>query len=204
MFKRFESLDQLVRVRSAAFNQFFEVSFQDFSRDLGKSTTEYCHQLYHTFLKISSAQNVALRKAVSGLRTLTGGAIDAASIVVKRTDGPDPLSGSGSLHPIATTGPSSSVAHYVCAILSSVPLTKSTNDVSGVSKGDLEATKSNSDLRPLGLTGSAAAFVSVPYRASSAVPKRIKKPALWAIRLVLGRSSLQVVVRSYSGILLPL
>lgn len=51
-----------------------------------------------------------MKKDVAGLRTLTGGSMDAAAIVAKRTDGLDAPSGSEALLPGAFTGPSFSVA----------------------------------------------------------------------------------------------
>lgn len=56
-------------------------------------------------------------------------------------------------------------------------MTKSAGDVSVLAKDDLKATESICNLRPLGPPGSAAAPLSVPSRASSALPERIKKPA---------------------------
>lgn len=62
----------------------------------------------------------------------------------------------------------------VCA---KVSLDKSAEDVSLLAKSDLKANKANSDLRPLGPPRSAVAPLSVPDQGSSALTKRVKKPA---------------------------
>lgn len=59
---------------------------------------------------------------VARLRSLVEGAADAAALVVKGTDGPDPLIGSGSFRLDATTNPAFSVAHDAGVVCASVPL----------------------------------------------------------------------------------
>lgn len=74
-----------------------------------------------TFSKFSSAQVDDLKKDVTGLCSLMGGSVDTAAVVAKKTDGPDLPLGSGSLRPVATTGPSSSVTFDAGVVYASVP-----------------------------------------------------------------------------------
>lgn len=61
-------------------------------------------------------------------------------------------------------------------VFASVPLTRSANDISVLVEGDLDATESNSDLRPLEPPRFAVSLLSVPDREFSAVSKRVMNP----------------------------
>lgn len=161
---------------AAAFNQFSEGSFQDFSRDLRKSLSGDLLQLCRTFLKFSSVQNDALKKGVAGRCALTGGSVDAAVIGAERTDSTDSSSGSRSFRSDSFSGQSSSVDPDASVICASVSLTKLAKDISVLAEGDLESTESNSNLRPLGPPRSVVAPLFVPDWASFVVSKRVKKP----------------------------
>lgn len=106
-----------------------------------------------------------------------GCSVATAAVVAKKTDGPGLSSGSESLRPTATTASFSFVALEASVVCTSVPSDKSAKTDSVLSEGDLEVTKFNLDVRPLAPLRSAVAPLSVPDRVTSAVPKRVKKPA---------------------------
>lgn len=103
-FSRCKLLDQVVGSWSAAFRQFLEGAFQDFSRDLSKILTEHWHKLCRTFTKFSSDQDDALIESIAGLCTLTDGFADAAASMTKRTAGCDPPFVSGTHRSDAIVG----------------------------------------------------------------------------------------------------
>lgn len=88
--------------------------------------------------------------------------MNAAAIVAKVANGPDPLSGSRSLHSKVTSDSSISVARDADMVCARFPLAKSGEDVSDLAGGDLEATEYNSNFPPLRPSGSPGSSLSGP------------------------------------------
>lgn len=131
-------LDQLSKARSAAFGRFFEEPFQRFAHDLSKSLVGHLYYFCRMLSKFSSAQDDALKKEVPRLQTLMRGSSNAAAVEGKRTDIPDPASGSRSLVPDATTGPFSSDAPDTGVLCARFSLTKPAKEGNVPAKCDLE------------------------------------------------------------------
>lgn len=96
--------------------------------------------------------------------------------MAKRTDGTDPLSGSGTTRPDGTACLSSSVAPEASLVCARVPLAKLTTDANVVAEGDLKSTDFSSGVPSLRTPGSFVASLSESDRASSAVPKGVESP----------------------------
>lgn len=94
----------------------------------------------------------------------------------KKTGGPDPPSGSGSLCSDETTGLSFLVISDACAVCARVPLAKSAKDVSVPTEGHPKTAESISDLRPSVPAEFAVASLSVPSRVPLSVTRRAKNP----------------------------
>lgn len=85
-------------------------------------------------MKFLSAQDDALKKGVSRLRTLRSGSVDAATVLAKGTHVPKAPSDFGSLASDATTGPSSYVAPVAGADCEIALTTKVVEDISAFAK----------------------------------------------------------------------
>lgn len=135
---------------------------------------------------------------------LAVGFVDAATVVIKKTDSPDLPLGSGYLCPDSTINPYSSVAHDAGVVCASVQLTKSVKDVGVPAEGNVESTEFSSDVRPLERP-SGSAVPPCLYIPRRSLPSRSasRSLSLQASRLVLVRNLLQVVARASSQCFLP-
>lgn len=102
-----------------------------------------------------------------------------------------------------TTASSFSVVSDAGVVCVSSPLAESAEDVSVPPGGALESTESNSEFLPLEPSEAAVALLPVPHQPSSAVKNCTKEPAATAGRLVPGRNSFLVVVRTNIRFLFP-